>query len=467
MTEGTPPAAAPDGILPAMDTHDGDEVARRLADAGVRLVVMTMVDNGGVTRVKLVPLGRLARVARAGVGMSDVWAVSGVDDHFAFSHAPHFDTPSGDMRLLPVLDAVRPLAAAPGYAWAPVTQHDQELRPLDVCQRSALARVAAAGAARGVEVRATFELEFTLLTSDGRPAHDGPGYSPRALLPLEAFAVDLTDALERQGISVDQLHPEYAPGQFEVSVGAVGPVAAADQLVLMRITVRQVAARHGLGVSFSPVVLAGAVGNGCHLHLSAWRDGHNLMTGGDAHGALTADGAAFLAGILEELPAVTCVVAPSAASYLRLLPGHWAGAWTAWGIENREASLRLIPGSRTTRGSSANVELKVVDGAANPYLAMLAAVATGLDGIERRLELRAPVQADPAQLSPDEREQVGARRLPADLPEAIDALSASARLRTAFGDRLFDSFVAVRRMEAETFAGADAESLVAAHRDAY
>jgi glutamine synthetase len=451
----------------APTTTDGAAAARRLAEGGVRLLVMTMVDNGGITRVKLVPVARLERVARAGVGMSDVWAVSGVDDHFAFEHAPHFDTPSGDMRLVPVLDAIRPLVAAPGYAWAPVAQHDQELRRLDVCQRSALERTVAAAAAHGVEVRATFELEFTALTADGRPAHDGPGYSPRALLPLQPFALDLTDALERQGVVVDQLHPEYAAGQFEVSVGATDPVGAADQLVLMRITVRQVAARHGLDVSFAPVVIPGAVGNGCHLHLSLWRDGRNLMTGGAEPGGLTGEGASFLAGILEELPAVTAVVAPSAASYLRLLPGHWAGAHTVWGVENREASLRLIPGSSTTRGSSANVELKIVDGAANPYLAVLAAVATGLDGLTRGLALRPPVQVDPGQLAEEDRDRAGARRLPSSLPEAIAALERSAPLRAAFGDRLFDSFLAVRRMEADTFADADEATLVAAHRDAY
>ncbi len=377
------------------DAADVRALASQMAGEGVRLLVMSMVDNGGITRVKLVPVGRLERVARAGVGMSDVWAVSAVDDHFAFQHAPHFDTPSGDMRLLPDLNAVQPLHAAPGYAWAPIDQHDQELDRLDVCQRTALRRIVDEAATRDISIRATYELEFTLLTPELQPAHDGPGYSPRALLPLEAFALDLVDALEAQGIEVDQLHPEYSPGQFEVSVGATDPLTAADRLVLMRITVRQVAARHGLVVSFAPVVLPGAVGNGCHLHLSAWRKGASLMTGADGPAGLTGDGQSFMAGLLEQLPALTAVVAPSAASYLRLQPGHWAGAYTIWGIENREAPLRMIPGSRTTRSSSANVELKTVDGAANPYLALLAAVGAGLDGMARGLELRPAVQADP------------------------------------------------------------------------
>jgi glutamine synthetase len=446
---------------------DAAQVRRKLDDAGVRLVAMTMVDNGGITRLKAVPLRRLESVARAGVGMSEVWAVSGVDDHFAFAHAPSYDNPSGDMRLLPDLEAAVALAAAPGWAWAPAVQHDQELRVLDVCQRSALARLVADSARNGLTFKASFELELTLLREDLTPAHEGPGYSARALLGLQDFAVELVDALEAQGIDVDQVHPEYSPGQFEVSVGASDPVTAADRLVLMRITVRQVAARYGLVASFAPIVLAGGVGNGCHLHLSAWRDDQNLMTSGKEPGGLLPEGASLVAGMVAHLPALTCVVAPSAASYLRLQPSHWAGAYTAWGVENREGALRLIPGSASTRERSANIELKTVDGCANPYLAVLATIAAALDGRTRSLALPAPVQRDPHTLGDEERAAAGIRRLPQSLTEAADELERCAMLRSAFGPRLFEAFLAVRRMEAETFAEADAQRLAEAHRFAY
>ncbi len=439
----------------------------KLRDEGVRVVAMTFVDNGGITRVKIVPLSRLERVAIAGVGMAEIWAISGNDDHYAFDYMPHYNTPSGDMRLVPDLTAARTLAAAPGWAWAPVNQYSQELELLDICQRGALRRAVDAGAAAGLEFKATFELECTLLTDDLQPAHTGPGYSTRALLAIEDFVLELAEVLEAQGIDVDQLHPEYSPGQFEISVGATDPVDAADRLVLLRMTVRQVAAHHGFQVSYAPVVLPGAVGNGCHLHLSAWRDGENLMTGGPGPGGMRAEGASFVAGMLEALPAITAVAAPSAASYLRLQPGHWAGAYTVWGVENREATLRLIPGSRSVRGQAANVELKTVDGAANPYLAVLAAIGTGLDGIARGLPLPDGMTADPGALSAAERERAGARRLPTSLAEAADALRQVVPIRAAFGDLLFDSFLAVRRYEAALYADADDEKLAEAHRWAY
>jgi glutamine synthetase len=439
------------------------ELRRRLEAAGVRLLGTTMVDNGGITRIKLVPVARLESVARAGVGMSNVWATAAVDDHFAST--PAFDSPSGDMRLIPDLRRARPLAGAPGYAWAPADQYDQDLRRMPNDQRAALERAVERAAAAGLSFRATFEVEFTLLDADGRPGHDGPGYSPRALLPFEPFALDLLDALTAEEIAVEQLHPEYAPGQFEVSVAPSDPVAAADDLVLLRLTVRQVARRHGYQASFAPAVLPGEVGNGSHLHVSVWRDGQNAMTGLEA--GARGDGAAAAAGVLAHLHELLAVLAPSVPSYARLRPSHWAGAYACWGVENRESALRFIPGTAGTRERSANLEVKVVDGAANPYLAATAVIAAATGGVERRLELPAPVQVDPAGMEERERAEHGVERLAETLAAATDALAGSDLLRRAFGDELFEAFVAVRRLEWETYGGADEETLAAAHRWRY
>ena len=116
---------------------------------------------------------------------------------------------------------------------------------------------------------------------------------------------------------------------------------------------------HGLRASFAPAVLAGGVGNGGHLHLSAWRDGRNLHAGGDGPVGMTAEAEGFLAGVLDQLPALAALLTPSPASYLRMQPSHWAGVYAAWGHENREAALRASPawpatgtGPRTSRSSA-------------------------------------------------------------------------------------------------------------------
>ena len=220
----------------------------------------------------------------------------------------------------------------------------------------------------------------------------------RAFVAIRDFLRDFANALESVGIPVEQLHPEYSPGQFEVSLAPSTPLEAADRLLLFRFTARAVAAEHGMDVSFAPVVFPGGLGNGSHMHLSLWRDDENRMTGGDAPGGMHADGASFVAGIRDELPALMAVVAPSVPSYVRLQPGHWSGAYTAWGIENREAALRFIPGTVTSRSRSANVELKVTDGAANPYLALAAVLQAGLAGVEREATLPPPTQEDPGVL---------------------------------------------------------------------
>jgi glutamine synthetase len=424
------------------------EAVERLGQAGARMVALAMVDNGGVTRVKTVPLARLDAAAVSGVGMSYVWRVSATDDHFAF--VPPFDSPTGDMRLLPDLAAARVLAS-PGWAWAPVDQCDQELEPLATCQRTLLRRLCERAAAAGIELHAAFETEMTLLEEDGSPAHAGPGYSAPALLPLEPFALALVDGLQAAAMEVEQLHPEYAPGQLEVSVAARDPVTAADEVVLLRSVARQVARSHGLRVSFAPVVLAGEVGNGCHLHLSAWRDGVNLLQGGSEPAGMTSDGAALVAGVLAALPELVALLVPSVPGYHRLRPHVWAGAYACWGVENREAAIRFVPGSAPTRARSANFEVKTVEAAANPYLAAAAIVSAALEGLERGTRLAAPVQGDPGALAAEELRRLGVERLPETLAEATERLAASARARTLLGEELHQAYCAVRRLEWQSY----------------
>src|SRR5699024_6096840 len=145
---------------------------------------------------------------------------------------------------------------------------------------------------------------------------------------------DLLVALEQQGVAVDQIHPEYGAGQYELSVAAEDPVGAADTFVLVRETIRALSIRHGLRASFSPKVLAEGVGNGGHVHRPLWRNGANVFSGGPGRYGLGEDAEAFSAGVLEHLPALLAVGAPSPASYLRLIPSHWAGAFRVWGLEN-------------------------------------------------------------------------------------------------------------------------------------
>jgi glutamine synthetase len=225
-----------------------------------------------------------------------------------------------------------------------------------------------------------------------------------------------------------------------------------------------VSQRHGLQASFAPSVVAGGVGNGGHVHLSLWRDGQNLLAGGQGRYGMTADGEAFAGGVLSALPALVAVGAPSVASYIRLVPSHWAGAYQCWGKENREAALRLVTGSTGEQDIRANLEVKCFDLAANPYLVIGSLFAAGLDGMGAAATLPGEVEGDPVGLSEADLAARGARRLPQSLDEAIGAFGSSDLLREAMGDPMFEAFLAVRRAEIELFSGASPADVVARTR---
>jgi glutamine synthetase len=282
-----------------------------------------------------------------------------------------------------------------------------------------------------------------------------------------AYSRDVLTALSYQGVVVEQYHPEYAPGQFELSVAAESPVDAADTSVLVRTTIRAVGARHGYRTSFSPKVDAAGVGNGGHVHLSIWRDDANLMAGGDGRFGLTGEGEAFAAGILDHLPGLLAVGAPGVASYLRLVPQHWAGVYAAWGLENRETALRMVTGSAGSSAWAANLEVKCVDLQANPYLLLAGLLAAGAAGLEAKAALPEPVDVDPAVLGAAVLAERGITRLPPTLSAALAAFTADDVLRDAFGEALVGSITAVRESEIALFADASPEDVAAAVRWAH
>ena len=449
--------------------HDrATERAAELARHGIAAVALSWVDTAGINRTKTVPLTALERATAWGVGMSPVFDTFLADDSIVATDV--LGGPEGDLRLYPDLDGLVPLAGQPGWAWAPVDRITQDGEVHPACTRTLLRHLVSAAAAGGVTVRASIEVEFALaLPGDAEfePACLGPAYGMTKLVQQSEFSVDLLRALAAEGIEVDQFHPEYAPGQYEVSVGAVDPVAAADRSVLVRQTVRAVARRHGLRVSFAPAVLAGGVGNGGHLHLSVWRDGRNLHAGGDGRLGMTAEAEGFLAGIVEQLPALAALLTPSPSSYLRMQPSRWAGVFAAWGHENRETGVRAITGSVGHRDRAANLEVKCVDLAANPYLALTGVLAAGLDGMRRGLRPAPPVSGDPAGLDPDELAERGIRRQPESLADALVAFEKSGLLREALGDVLADAVLAVRRGELARVEQLTPEGIAEAYRWVY
>lgn len=445
---------------------DPAALARDMAATGISGVVIAWADNNGIPRARIAPIGDLPGLAERGVGVTSLFAVFDSHDVITFSHVG-LSTPSGDVRLVLVLDGLTRLAGQPALAWAPGRQVGPDGSDWPYDQRSVLEAQVRQAAAAGLEIRAGWEIEFVVFTGQDGPdwpqaAHHGPAYSPHALLAVDEFVASLLAGFADNGLPINQLHAEYGPSQVEVSLAASDPVTAADRQLLARQTIHAAARAHGLRVSFAPLVSAAGVGNGWHLHTSVWRGGENLLAG-DPVGGPGSDGAGYLAGLLRDLPAVAALTAPSVPSLARLRPGYFAGAYVFWGVENREATVRYVPGSPLLGRDHANVELKVCDASANPYLALAAVIAAGTAGLADGAPLDEPIQSDPGTWSEQDRSARGLRRLPGTPAAQEAALLGSDRLRAVLGDELLGAFVAARRSDAAWAAERSPEEVVAAH----
>lgn len=448
---------------------DVEQLAEGLAAAGVAGVTISWADNNGIPRSRTVPVAGLPGVATAGVGVTTLFAVFDSSDAITYAH-DGLATPSGDVRLVPVLDRLVRLAGQPALAWVPGRQVAADGSPWPYDQRGVLERQVEAMAAVGLSALVGYEMEFGVYAADApaeelAAAHAGPAYSPHALIGLDGFVADVLRDFAANELPLGQLHAEYGPAQLELSLVAADPVTAADRQLLARQTLHAAAARHGLRLSFAPLPSTGSAGNGWHVHSSVWRDGQNLLAGGPDGPA--GAGASYLAGLLRDLPAVAAVTAPSVGSLARLRPGYFAGAYAFWGVENREAPLRYVPGSELLGAGHANVELKTSDASANPYLALTALLAAGCAGIADGLELGAPEQSDPGTWTEEQRRQRGIAALP-DTPAGQEAaLSGNPRVAGALGEQLLGAFLAVRRSDAASARDRELDDVLAGLRWRY
>jgi glutamine synthetase len=343
--------------------------------------------------------------------------------------------------------------------------------PWDGCSRTFLKQAIADMAAEGYAVHASFEPEFTLgrreADPDGGPdrlvpVDDSLCYSSTGFALAHDFAMDLLAALQAQGLEVESYYPELGHGQQEMTIRHAPALRAADNHVLYRETVRGVAFRRGLWASLAPKPVPGQAGNGTHLHVSLSGLGPDGQPGG--HQAfydpgdeyqLSATGYHFIGGLLAHLPALVALTCASVNSYRRLAPQMWASAFTVYGMDNREAAVRICSPMLGDAAGTVNLELKPSDSSANPYLSLGAVIHAGLDGIRRKLDPGDAVNVDPATLSHAEREARGAHRLPGSLTAALDALEADDLLMEALGPLRRQAYLAVKRSEAADFAGHD------------
>ena len=430
---------------------DLTELIQSLQASDTRFVRVLWCDNANVIRAKAIHLGALGHHTH-GVGISAAQQALPV-----MFDSPATDSglgPVGEIRLMPDWSSLQSLPYAPGHVRV---MGDMVCagEPWAVCPRNFLKRMIEAASQQSLVVKAAFENEFYLLRPDALPSNpEGPQPSDRTVfastqaMDAQQAVIDaIADALIAQNIAIEQYYPESGPGQHEISVRYAPAMDAADQQIAFRETVRAIAHQHNLVASFLPKIFPDTAGCGCHIHFSLWNgDTNRLSDPGDSNG-LADIAQRFSAGLLHHLPALMALTTPTPNSYRRLLPHCWSGAFRCWGIDNREAALR-VPSNPAGSGVT-HVELKTVDASANPYLALGALIAAGLDGIQQQLTLPAPVTIDPGRLSETERQEHSINRLPTSLEEALNHLKNDPVLLNALGSDLAKAYLAVRQTECE------------------
>lgn len=423
-----------------------DDSASRLArldQASVRWVRIVWCDHAGLIRAKAAHRRLLDDGLPQGVGITVAQQALPV---MFDAVAPDSGLgPVGEARLIPDWATLAVLPWAPGHAHV---MGDMVVDGVawELCPREFLRAQVRRLAETGFTARAAFENEFFLLrrTASGVAPADDTVYAATGSMNLhQAFIAELTAALEALGLEPEFYYPESAPGQQEISIRHAEPVAAADRQITYREAVRGVAARHGYVASFLPKVHESVAGSGCHLNVSLWRAGESAMADARHPSGLSEVARRFIAGVLDHLPGLAAITAPTCNSYRRLQPHFWAGAFRVWGYDNREAAVRVTRGA----GGATRFELKTCDATCNPYLALGALITAGLDGVRRGLALPPDVAVDPGNFSDGDRRRRGIDPLPRSLGEALDALAADKTLCESLGSARARAYLAVKRME--------------------
>jgi glutamine synthetase len=372
-----------------------------------------------------------------------------------------WDTGYPDVNLRPDLSTLRVVPWEPGTASVICDLYERDGRPVELSPRELLKSMIALARTHGYQAIGAYEFEFYLFRGTAR---DNAGRKWRDLEPVseghhtynvyrDTGTEFLIGAVRRQlaeyGIMIEASNSEHGPGQFEVNIHYSDALAAADNAMLLKHTVKELAARDGYTASFIAKVNPDWAGSSGHVHQSLRTlDGTPAFANPADPGALSEVGRQYLAGLVEHVGDLTALFLPNVNSYKRTTGAAWAGGSSTWGLDNRTVAIRAIPGA----GASARVENRIAGADSNPYLVLAANLAAGLDGIEQKLPAPPAIEGNAYALSEGQ-----APPLPKSLEAAAARLECSIFARKFLGDRFVDHFVATRRWEIQQFSAAVTE----------
>jgi glutamine synthetase len=407
---------------------------------GVDFVAVQWVDVHGAAKAKLVPRAAWPSTAGPGGGGAGFAAFA----NHGFARGPEHP----EFVAMPDDSTVTVLPHRPNIAVAFSTVMDgPDIATCD--SRSILARLQREAAARGLAPIVGMEPEFFLLRRDEDGALapidpldtlDKPCYDLGSLLRTSGVLGEIVGAMQQLGWDVSAIDHEDGNGQFEINFHHAAALTTADRFTLLRTMIADIAHAHGAIASFMPKPLTGRTGSGAHVHMSAIDEhGDNAFYDPtDPRGlGLSRTAYAFMGGVMAHARALAAITMPTVNSYRRLHStggssgARWAPDAIVYGGNNRTGMLR-VPGP-------GRFENRAIDASCNPYLAIAAMIAAGLDGVDRGLDPGAPIEGIANSL--------GAETMPRTLADAIDALERDVVLRDALGEEALCEFVGVKRME--------------------
>lgn len=406
--------------------------------SGVRYLLVNFADLSGVMRSKLVPVSAIGQLMQTGAAFA--------------GFAANFDLSPADADVVVHVDAstLKVLPWKPQVAWV-TGDVFMDGRLLDQAPRNVLKKCLHVAEKDGLYLKTGVEAEFFLLSPDGRRISDTfdsqakPCYDQLSLMRRFELVSEICDVLEQLGWEPYQGDHEDANGQFEINWTYSSALETADRHAFFKFAVRSLAEKHGLRATFMPKPFAHLTGNGCHVHLSLWdRSDRNLFKGTTAEAGISEVGRQFVAGLMQHASALCAITNPTVNSFKRLNAkttdsgATWSPATITYAGNNRSHLIRIPDSDRC--------ELRLPDGAANPYLLQAAILCAGMSGVAHALNPGAMSvgNAYATEGSPS-------RNLPPDLRSALEELDASVELRSMLGTGFVDSYLNVRHRELRSY----------------
>jgi glutamine synthetase len=430
------------------DTATLDTIRSAMEDRGVEFIFAQFVDLYGRPSAKLIPAANLDGLVEEGAGFA------------GFAAGEIGQLPSDpDIAAMPDLDSLTLVPWQPNLArFACDVTVEGEAWPY--CPRTILRNMLARAAEQGYEFNIGCELEYflvelnddgTIEIADKRDTLEKPCYDMSGLTRQYDFLTTVSKYCNELGWGNYANDHEDANGQFEQNFEYADALTSSDRAIFFRYMVHTLAEQYGRVATFMPKPFTTLTGNGCHFHMSLWKDGVNVfLDESDGRGLGLSEAAYhFIGGLKAHARAYSALSAPTVNSYKRLKLGStssgatWSPVWISYGYNNRTQMLRIPAPGR--------IEDRTVDGSCNPYLAAAGILASGLDGIAKGLDAGEPNSDNLYSFSYDELTARGLRSLPANLLEAVGELERDDVLRAALGrardEDYLDYYARVKRDE--------------------